>query len=114
MSFFSSNLKKLRGNRSQQEIADDLHVTRQAYTSWENGTRTPKISQIEKIADYFGVGIDIVAKDYEQINSLDEDEIEKLIKQINNLKTVDNEGKQALLSVLNIFRGKDDNKKNSN
>lgn len=114
MSFFSSNLRKLRGNRSQQEIADDLHVTRQAYTSWENGTRTPKIAQIEKIADYFGVGVDIVARDYEQINSLNESEIEKLIRDIKNLKTVDDSGKQALLSILNMFRSKDGNKENSN
>lgn len=106
MSIFSKNLKKLRGNKSQQEIADDLKVSRQAYTSWENGTRTPKISQIEKIAKYFNVGVDIVAKDYEQLNSLDEDEIETLKNNINNLKTIDNEGKQALLSILNIFRGK--------
>ena len=107
MSFFSENLRKLRGSRSQQEIADDLHVTRQAYTSWENGTRTPKISQIENIANYFGVGIDIVARDYEQLNSLNEDEIEKLTKDIHNLKTVDDSGKQALLSILNMFRSKD-------
>lgn len=106
MSIFSKNLKKLRGNRSQQEIADDLKVSRQAYTSWENGTRTPKISQIEKIAEYFNVGVDIVAKDYEQLNSLDEDEIEKVTKEINNLKTVNDEGKRTMISILNMFRSK--------
>ena len=106
MSIFSKNLKKLRGNRSQQEIADDLKVSRQAYTSWENGTRTPKISQIKKIAEYFNVGVDIVAKDYEQLNSLDEDEIEKVTKEINNLKTVNDEGKRTMMSILNMFRSK--------
>ena len=106
MSMFSKNLKKLRGNKSQQEVADDLQVSRQAYTSWENGTRTPKIAQIEKIADYFNVGVDIVAKDYDQINSLEEDEIEKVKHEISNLKTVDDEGKQTLLSILNMFRRK--------
>lgn len=66
MNYFSKNLKFLREKKrlNQQQVADDLKVSRPAYTCWENGIRTPKIEQILEIANYFGVGMDIISKDY--------------------------------------------------
>ena len=66
MNYFSKNLKFLRLKKriNQQEIADDLKISRPTYTCWENGIRTPKIEQILDVANYFGVGMDIISRDY--------------------------------------------------
>lgn len=64
--YFSKNLKYLREKKGleQQELADDLGVPRSTLSCWETGIRTPKIEQIQEIADYFNVDIDIISKDY--------------------------------------------------
>ena len=66
MNYFSKNLKYLREKKglNQQEVADDLDIPRPTYTCWETGIRTPKIEQILDIANYFGVSMDIIARDY--------------------------------------------------
>lgn len=75
--YFSKNLKFLREKKriDQQDIADKLDVPRSTYSCWENGLRTPKIEQIQEIANYFDVDIDIISRDYsieEKSKPLDE------------------------------------------
>lgn len=64
--YFSKNLKYLREKKGleQQELAENLNVPRSTLSCWENGIRTPKIEQIQEIAKYFNVDIDIISKDY--------------------------------------------------
>lgn len=64
--YFASNLKYLREKKrlSQQELAEELEVPQPTLACWENGIRTPKISQVQVIADYFNVGMDIISHDY--------------------------------------------------
>ena len=64
--YFSKNLKYLREKKGleQQELADNLGIPRSTLSCWETGVRTPKIEQIQEIADYFKVDIDIISKDY--------------------------------------------------
>lgn len=80
MNYFSKNLRFLREKKGidQQKLADDLNIPRSTLSCWENGLRTPKIEQIQDIANYFRVDIDIISKDYSIINTdniLDELEI---------------------------------------
>lgn len=88
--YFSKNLKYLREkNRiEQQEIADKLKVPRSTYSCWENGLRTPKIEQIQGIANYFNVDIDIISRDYsvEEI-SKPFDELDILFQKHKNILT---------------------------
>ncbi|WP_339259304.1 helix-turn-helix domain-containing protein [Lysinibacillus sp. FSL K6-3209] len=53
-------LKYLRksNNKTQQDIADILGITRPAYTAYEQGKRNPDYEILEKIADYYNVSID--------------------------------------------------------
>lgn len=53
-------LKILREQKkkSQTEMAEILHISRQAYNFYENGQREPKIDMLLKMADYFGVSVD--------------------------------------------------------
>lgn len=48
-------LKHLRkiNNRTQQDIADLIGITRPAYTAYEQGVRNPDYETLIKIADYY-------------------------------------------------------------
>ena len=41
--------------RKGPAIADSLGVSKQAVSAWKNGKRSPSKSQLEKIAEYYGV-----------------------------------------------------------
>lgn len=61
-------LKTLRKGRklSQQELADRLEITRATISNYEVGRRQPHISELQRIANFFGVGLDyfgVVPKD---------------------------------------------------
>lgn len=59
---FQSRLRKLRKEKklTQQEIADKLGITRQAYGYYENekSKREPDLATIQKLAEIFGVTTD--------------------------------------------------------
>ena len=59
MNGIGKNIKKLRkeGNLSQEQLAERLHVTRQAVSSWETGKNQPDIETLESIAAVFGTDI---------------------------------------------------------
>ena len=53
----AKNLKRLAyySGKTQVEIAKELGVNKATLGSWMNGTRTPKIENVDMLADYFGV-----------------------------------------------------------
>lgn len=55
-------IKRLRkqSGMTQEDLADLLHVTRSAVSSWETGVRTPDIYMLRKIANLFGVSLDYI------------------------------------------------------
>lgn len=60
MSNLRYRLKLLRKEcrLSQNELADELDVPRSTIASWETGSRTPKVSHIAALAEYYDVTID--------------------------------------------------------
>lgn len=46
-------LKKLRGNRTQKLIAEDLGISKSAWAMYENDERIPRDDVKIKIANYF-------------------------------------------------------------
>ena len=56
----TNNLKILRieKNLRQEDIAEFLNISRQAYGYWEVGERNPDINSLIKLADYYNVSID--------------------------------------------------------
>lgn len=55
-------IRRLRKERNltQEELAEQLNVTFQAVSRWENGTGMPDISQIVPLANVFGVTTDVL------------------------------------------------------
>ena len=55
-----NGINKLRtdANLSQEQFAALFGVSQQSVQKWENGTSVPNLSNIIKIAKYFGVSLD--------------------------------------------------------
>lgn len=48
-------LRKLRGNRTIKQVAQELGVTESAVANWENGIRIPRDELKKRISKYYGV-----------------------------------------------------------
>lgn len=55
-------LRKLKGF-SQEEIAEKIDISRQAYGKWESGETIPDIEKCAILADVYGVTIDSLIRD---------------------------------------------------
>lgn len=57
---FKENLIMLRNINgfSQEEIAEKVNISRQAYAKWESGATIPDIEKCKRLADIYGVTID--------------------------------------------------------
>ena len=57
---FHEKLQELRKNRglTQEELAEDLYVSRTAISKWESGRGYPSVDSLKSIAAYFSVTID--------------------------------------------------------
>lgn len=70
-------LRKER-NLTQEELAEQLNITSQAVSKWENETGMPDISQIVPLASVFGVSTDVL---FGTFGTSDEEEVCKIIRQ---------------------------------
>lgn len=59
-SVFKDNLISLRklNHLSQEELADQLHISRQTLSKYETGESLPDIEKCKAISDVFGVSLD--------------------------------------------------------
>lgn len=60
MNKVSHTIKRLRleKNMNQEQLAEQLHVTRQAVSNWETGKTQPDIDTLTSIAEFFGVSVE--------------------------------------------------------
>ena len=60
MSEVANSIKELRKEKqlSQEQLAELLHVTRQAVSNWENGKTQPDIDTLTEMASVFDVSIE--------------------------------------------------------
>jgi transcriptional regulator with XRE-family HTH domain len=56
------NLRKER-NLTQEALADQLNVSRQALSKWELGVSTPEADKIVQLSEYFNVSTDYLLKE---------------------------------------------------
>ena len=66
MKTFSEKLQELRRREglSQEQLADQLGVTRQSVSKWESGAASPELSKLIALSDLFGISIDYLVKDH--------------------------------------------------
>ncbi len=58
------NLRMLRNIHgfSQEEIAEKIEISRQAYAKWETGATVPDIEKCQRLANVYGITIDSLIK----------------------------------------------------
>ena len=80
---FSENLKKIRKehNLSQEQLADELGVSRQAISKWESAVAYPEMDKIIALCDKFNLNIDdLLHKDIKEVKGEEESK-----KKLNNI-----------------------------
>ena len=95
---FKENLRKIRkeNNLSQEQLADELGVSRQAISKWESGTAYPEMDKIIALCDKFNLNIDdLLHKDIKEIKGEEESK-----KKINNFI---NDFLKFITNTINLF-----------
>ena len=74
-----NRIKELREKRgiSQEELANEVNLSNQVISFYENGKREPKIEKWQKLADYFNVSVPYLqgtVDEYIDIHDLNEEE----------------------------------------
>ena len=54
-----TNLRKQKG-LSQQQLADKLYMTRQAFSTWETGESSPDLKRMQEIAEILDVSVQVL------------------------------------------------------
>ncbi|WP_107037971.1 XRE family transcriptional regulator [Brumimicrobium mesophilum] len=78
--YLSSNLKLLRKNRkkSQEDVAQELSLTRSSYSGYENGVAEPGIENLVKISTFYRIPMDdLLKKNLAELSESDWEAIEK-------------------------------------
>ena len=94
----SENLKKIRkdNNLSQEQLAEELGVSRQAISKWESGTAYPEMDKIIQLCNRFELYIDdLLNKDIREVK---ENEISK-----NNLNKIIDSFLNFVTDTINLF-----------
>lgn len=73
MTKISKNIKKLRQEKglTQQALADQIHITRQALSSWETGRTQPDLSMLEALSEALEVDIEQILYGEKRNTALD-------------------------------------------
>ena len=68
----AEKLYKLRKNSglSQEQLAEQLNVSRQAISKWESGTAIPESEKLIAISNYFDISVDYLLKDSKEDENL--------------------------------------------
>ena len=72
---FHEKLQALRKQKglTQEELAQELYVSRTAISKWESGRGYPNIDSLKAIAQFYGVTIDVLLSGEEVLNLAEED-----------------------------------------
>ena len=95
---FSENIKKIRkdNNLSQEQLAEELGVSRQAISKWESGAAYPEMDKIITICKKYNVNIDdLLHKDIKEVKGEEETK--------NNINKYIEEFFKFLTDTVNLF-----------
>ncbi len=90
-------------NLTQEELAEQLNISAQAVSKWENESSLPDISQVVPIANLFGVPTDVLFGMYGSDSSKEvEDRLTEIFRMMDNCK--DGEEGPTALAILEKYR----------
>lgn len=83
---FNKKLQELRKNKgiTQEQLAEDIYVSRTAVSKWESGRGYPNIDSLKVLAKYFSISVDELLSS-EQLLILAEEDNEK---KVNNIRDI--------------------------
>ena len=83
---FNEKLQELRKQKglTQEQLAEQLYVSRAAVSKWESGRGYPNIDSLKEISKYFEVSLDELLSSEEILTVAEEDNRQK----IHNLQDV--------------------------
>jgi len=105
MGIIGENLKLLRKRRklSQEELANELGLTRSSYSGYENGVAEPNLDNLIKFSSFFNISLDKLIKlDLNEISVFEWDRIDRGID-------VDLEGKSVRILAITVDQNNNDN-----
>ena len=99
-------IRRLRKERNltQEELAEQLNITYQAVSRWENGTGMPDISQIVPLSNLFDVTTDVLFGIHDTDPVVDKEKIMDEYDQIDN----PTESYEFIIKVLKQYPGHTD------
>ena len=111
---FAKNLKRfiLISGKDRKDIAESLNIPYSTLTDWMNARKYPRIGNMEKLAEYFGVSKSSLIEDFEQKqkdNDLLADIIVKirmdkdLLEVVNKVVSLDKTKIEGLKGLLDTF-----------
>ena len=106
---FGQKLQELRKQKglTQDELAQDLFVSRTAISKWESGRGYPNIESLKAIAKYFGISIDDLLSSNEVLVIAEKDD-QKKTDRFRNVVFGGVDLSAAMLLFLPIFSQKAD------
>ena len=74
MNKVNTTIRRLRLERglNQEQLAEQLHVTRQAVSSWETGKNQPDIETLTQLAEFFQVSVEYLIYGQEPVKETGE------------------------------------------
>jgi len=81
---FGERLRYLRkkSKLTQQQLADVIGLSAPAIYSYENGTKEPSITNLNKLADYFGVSVDFLLCRQDELKTLTKEDLPEELKSL--------------------------------
>lgn len=78
----NEKLQKLRKSKSltQEQLAEQLYVSRTAISKWESGRGYPSIDSLKEISKYFGISLDDLLSSEEILTLAQEDSKQKILR----------------------------------
>lgn len=58
--YIADTLRRLRGNRTQDEVAAAIGISKSALSLYEKGERIPRDEIKKKLADYYGRSVQFI------------------------------------------------------
>jgi len=100
---FSEKLYDLRkkGGLSQEQLAEQLGVSRQAVSKWESGKAIPESDTLVSISEYFHVTLDYLMKE----NDIADLESEPVVSMNNEMPSTDSGKVKRILGIIICISG---------